>query len=161
MLLRSLTTWGVLLSAIAILQNVPVAASEANLKIPDLGNVHFDIQGTSVSGLGLMYAGIVICLLGMVFGWIQYIQTKRLEVHRSMQEVSNLIWETCKTYLFQQGKFLAVLWILIAACIGYYFFFLQKMPAGSVLLILLSSVLGILGSYGVAWFGIRINTTAN
>jgi K(+)-stimulated pyrophosphate-energized sodium pump len=161
MLLRSFSTWGVLLIAFTILQSASVLASEADLKIPDLGQVHFDLNGTSVSGKALMYGGILICLLGMAFGWLQYVQTKALEVHRSMQEVSNLIWETCKTYLFQQGKFLAVLWVLIAGCIGYYFFFLQKLPFGSVILILLSSILGILGSYGVAWFGIRINTTAN
>src|SRR3954466_2711864 len=78
-----------------------------------------------------------------------------------MQSVSNIIWETCKTYLFQQGKFLAVLWVLIAACIGYYFLVLQQVPFGNVVLILLASILGMLGSYGVAWFGIRINTVAN
>jgi K(+)-stimulated pyrophosphate-energized sodium pump len=131
------------------------------LKIPDMGAVSFNVQGSSVSGMSLMYGGIVVCLLGMIFGWVQYLQTKRLEVHRSMREVSNLIWETCKTYLFQQGKFLAVLWLLIAACIAYYFFGLQKLPIGNVFMILLCSILGILGSYGVAWFGIRINTTAN
>ena len=78
-----------------------------------------------------------------------------------MSSVSNMIWETCKTYLLQQGKFLVLLWALIAACIVYYFYFLQAKSIGAVLVILASSVLGILGSYGVAWFGIRINTYAN
>src|SRR5687768_3227838 len=142
MLLRSLTTWGVLLIAFSIFQSSTLLASEADLKIPDMGEVRFDVQGNSVSGLSFMYAGIVVCLLGMVFGWVQYIQTKRLDAHRSMQEVSNLIWETCKTYLFQQGKFLAVLWLLIAACIAYYFLILQKLPVGSVVMILLCSILG-------------------
>jgi K(+)-stimulated pyrophosphate-energized sodium pump len=161
MLPRSARAWSALIIVFASLLSPSLLASEADLRIPDMGEVRFDVQGTSVSGLSLMYAGIVVCLLGMLFGWVQYLQTKRLEVHQSMREVSNLIWETCKTYLFQQGKFLAILWLLIAACIAYYFFGLQKLPLGNVSMILLSSILGILGSYGVAWFGIRINTTAN
>jgi K(+)-stimulated pyrophosphate-energized sodium pump len=92
---------------------------------------------------------------------MQYKQTRALPVHKSMGDVSNIIWETCKTYLFQQGKFLAALWILIAVCMIYYFKGLQDKPLGAVLVILASSIVGILGSYGVAWFGIRINTTAN
>jgi K(+)-stimulated pyrophosphate-energized sodium pump len=106
---------------------------------------------------------LVICLVGAAFGVVQYKQTKALPVHDSMSKVSNTIWETCKTYLFNQGKFLAILWLLIAACMIYYFGVLQResnSPA-NVLVILLASVLGILGSYGVAWFGIRINTVAN
>src|SRR5436189_2808027 len=97
----------------------------------------------------------------MLFGWIQYGQTKALPVHRTMAEVSNIIWETCKTYVLQQGKFLAVLWALIAACMFYYFKFLSNNSFPNVVVILLCSILGILGSYGVAWFGIRINTVAN
>jgi K(+)-stimulated pyrophosphate-energized sodium pump len=100
-------------------------------------------------------------VLGVAFGLMQYAQTNALEVHSSMRTVSNIIWETCKTYLFQQGKFLAVLWVLIAACIGYYFLGLQHETFAHVIIILLASILGILGSYGVAWFGIRINTQAN
>src|SRR5205807_9731669 len=92
---------------------------------------------------------------------VQYKQTKALPVHESMARVSNTIWETCKTYLFTQGKFLMILWLLIAACMVYYFLGLQHEAFGKVILILLCSILGILGSYGVAWFGIRINTTAN
>ena len=136
-------------------------ASEANIKIPDLGQVRFDLFGQSVSGLAILYAGIVICALGAAFGLLQYSQTKKLQVHSRMAEVSNLIWETCKTYLAQQGKFLAILWLLIAVCMGYYFLGLQHESVGNVIIILLSSILGILGSYGVAWFGIRINTVAN
>ncbi|HYD83698.1 MAG TPA: sodium/proton-translocating pyrophosphatase, partial [Opitutus sp.] len=135
-------------------------ASEANIQIPDLTQVSFDGLG-GTSGLTLMYAGLALCLLGGIFGMIQYWQTKALPVHASMAKVSHTIWETCKTYLFTQGKFLAILWLLIAACIFYYFSVLQHNSLGHVLVILLASILGILGSYGVAWFGIRINTVAN
>ena len=135
-------------------------ASEADINIPDLSKVSFDGLG-GMSGMTLMYLGIAICGAGAVFGIFQYLQTKALPVHVSMGNVSNTIWETCKTYLFTQGRFLAILWFLIAACMVYYFGFLSKMSAGHVVVILLASVLGILGSYGVAWFGIRINTVAN
>ncbi|MDZ4164059.1 MAG: sodium-translocating pyrophosphatase [Smithellaceae bacterium] len=136
-------------------------AGEADIKIPDLTNISFQIFGAAVSGLTLLYWGLVICTVGMVFGVIQYQQTKNLPAHESMLNVSNTIWETCKTYLFQQGKFLLGLWVLIAICIIYYFAGLQSKPAESVLIILFCSIMGILGSYGVAWFGIRINTVAN
>lgn len=135
-------------------------AGEADIKIPDLSQVSFDALG-GVSGVTLMYLGIVICAIGAAFGLIQYRQTKALPVHSSMGSVSNTIWETCKTYLFTQGKFLAILWVLIGACMIYYFGVLSHMGAGHVVVILLASILGILGSYGVAWFGIRINTVAN
>ncbi len=135
-------------------------AGEADIKIPDLSQVSFDALG-GVSGVTLMYLGIVICAIGAAFGLVQYRQTKALPVHSSMGSVSNTIWETCKTYLFTQGKFLAILWVLIGACMIYYFGVLSHMGAGHVVVILLASILGILGSYGVAWFGIRINTVAN
>src|SRR5262249_48382196 len=135
-------------------------ASEADIHIPDLSQVKFQGLG-GVSGITLMYAGLLICGICLVFGFIQYKQTQALPVHQSMGNVSNTIWETCKTYLFQQGKFLLILWVLIAVCMVYYFKGLQSEGFGKVLLILACSVLGILGSYGVAWFGIRINTTAN
>ncbi len=155
-------TWkkvGVLAAALAA--SAPLAlAGEADIKIPDLSTVSFDGLG-GMSGLTLMYLGIVICAIGAAFGLVQYWQTKALPVHASMAAVSHTIWETCKTYLFTQGKFLAILWTLIAACMIYYFGFLSHMGAGHVVVILLASVLGILGSYGVAWFGIRINTVAN
>ncbi|MBI4661245.1 MAG: sodium-translocating pyrophosphatase [Verrucomicrobia bacterium] len=134
--------------------------SEADINIPDLGQVKFDGLG-GVSGLTLMYLGLLMCGIGAVFGLVQYQQTKALPVHETMRNVSNIIWETCKTYLIQQGKFLVILWVLIAACIGYYFMGLQHNSFGHVLVILFCSILGILGSYGVAWFGIRINTVSN
>src|SRR6185437_4827500 len=135
-------------------------ASDADINIPDLTTVKFSGLG-GVSGISLMYFGIVMCAIGAVFGLWQYVQTKALPVHESMANVSNTIWETCKTYLFQQGKFLAILWVLIAVCIFFYFNVLEHKGIGDVIVILLASILGILGSYGVAWFGIRINTTAN
>jgi len=135
-------------------------ASDADINIPDLTGVKFSGLG-NVSGTALMYFGIIMCAIGAIFGLIQYVQTKALPVHESMANVSNTIWETCKTYLFQQGKFLAILWVLIAICIFFYFNVLEHKALGDVIVILLASILGILGSYGVAWFGIRINTTAN
>ncbi len=134
-------------------------AGEADIKLPDLTQISF--MGGTLGGLTILNLGLVICAIGMVFGWRQYIQTKNLPAHQSMLDVSNTIWETCKTYLFQQGKFLAGLWVLIAICIVYYFMGLQGNTIGAVLMILFCSVMGILGSYGVAWFGIRINTVAN
>jgi K(+)-stimulated pyrophosphate-energized sodium pump len=102
-----------------------------------------------------------VCGVGAAFGLWEYFRTRALPVHRCMAEVSHIIWETCKTYLLQQGKFLAGLWLLIAACMIYYFLVLQDKPFGKVLIVLACSIFGILGSYGVAWFGIRINTLAN
>ena len=149
------------LGAAGIVLTLPSAlhASEADIKIPDLRTVSF-FDG-SVTGMNVLMIGLVVCMLGVVYGWMQYLQTKNLQVHKSMADVSQIIWETCKTYLWQQGKFLAVLWLLIAACMIYYFGVLSHNSAGHVVIILLASVLGILGSYGVAWFGIRINTVAN
>src|SRR5947209_16711226 len=135
-------------------------ASEADIKIPPLTMVKFEGLG-GMSGAALMYLGLVICAIGAVFGLVQYKQTRALPVHDSMRNVSDIIWETCKTYLWTQGKFLAILWLLIAACMIYYFKVLQANTVGHVVVILLASILGILGSYGVAWFGIRINTQAN
>jgi K(+)-stimulated pyrophosphate-energized sodium pump len=138
---------------------VPAFASEADIRIPDLTSVTF--FGGSLTGTGILMIGLAVCVVATIYGWTQYLQTKRLPVHASMSAVSQIIWETCKTYLFQQGKFLAALWVLIAACMVYYFGTLSHMSALHVVAILLASVLGILGSYGVAWFGIRINTVAN
>ncbi len=132
-------------------------ASEADIKIPDLSTAKFG----NTSGMLLLYIGLVVCLIGAGFGLVQYVQTKNLPVHERMRSVSAIIWETCKTYLLQQGKFLAVLWFLVALCMAYYFLVLQEETVGNLLVILACSVLGILGSYGVAWFGIRINTVAN
>jgi len=135
-------------------------AGEAELKLPSLNNVTFSALG-GINGFNLMLIGIGVCAIGLVFGLFQYHVTKNLPVHDSMRNVSNIIWETCKSYLIQQGKFLAILWTLIGICIVYYFMVLQNMGVGKVFVILMASVLGILGSYGVAWFGMRINTQAN
>jgi len=150
---------GVLLTT--FLASLPAFAGEADINLPDLGKVSFQLFGSTVTGYALMYFGIVVCALGTLYGWVQYQQTKALQVHQSMHEVSDIIWHTCKAYLFQQGKFLSILWVLIAACIFYYFKVLQHKGIVDVVVILLASILGILGSYGVAWFGIRINTVAN
>jgi K(+)-stimulated pyrophosphate-energized sodium pump len=143
----------------ALLGLCPLHASEADIKLPDLDTVSF--LGGSITGTQLMYIGIVICLVGLGFSFFQYAHTCKAPVHESMSNVSNIIWETCKSYLAQQGKFLAILWVLIGTSIVYYFLVLSHMPVFSVFMILCASVLGILGSYGVAWFGMRINTRAN
>ncbi|MDA1106468.1 MAG: sodium-translocating pyrophosphatase [Planctomycetota bacterium] len=132
-------------------------AGEADLQLPEVGKI--DIGGTT--GATLMYVGLAITVLGSLFGLVQYKQTVALPAHKSMLGVSNIIWETCKSYLTQQGKYLGVLWILIAGAIIFYFGYLEHKIARDVIVILAASVLGILGSYGVAWFGIRINTQAN
>jgi K(+)-stimulated pyrophosphate-energized sodium pump len=114
-----------------------------------------------MAGTTLLGAGMVVAVLGAIFGLIEFMKIKKLPAHQSMLDVSALIYETCKTYLLQQGKLLVVLEAFIGACIFYYFLVLQHMELPRVLLILLWSILGILGSFGVAWFGIRINTYAN
>jgi len=126
-------------------------ASEANLKIPDL----------SPGQNSLLLMGIAVCVLGMLFGFYQFTKVKKLAAHQTMLDVAETIYETCKTYLIQQGKFLAVLFVFIGICIAFYFGFLQQMRIGSVLFILMWTVIGILGSYSVAWYGIRMNTLAN
>jgi K(+)-stimulated pyrophosphate-energized sodium pump len=157
--MKKLWFWGAVL--LAILGSPTFSfASEADIHIPPLDTVRFAGLG-GVSGVALMYLGLGLCVIGAIFGAVQYKQTKALPVHTSMGNVSNTIWETCKTYLFTQGKFLAILWLLIAACMVYYFMFLQHNSFGHVVVILLASILGMLGSYGVAWFGIRINTVSN
>ncbi|MCX7050035.1 MAG: sodium/proton-translocating pyrophosphatase, partial [Candidatus Sumerlaeota bacterium] len=155
--------WLTALGAMAwlALSGAAAFAGEADINLPDLTKVTFNIFGSQVGGLHLLYGGLVVCAIGAIFGLIQYSQIKNLPVHESMGAVSETIWETCKTYLFQQGKFLAMLWVLIGACIIFYFGKLQAKSFGDVLLILVCSIVGILGSYGVAWFGIRINTKAN
>jgi len=133
------------------------AAGEANLTLPDFSQVQF----LGISGHSLLMVGILFCVFGLLFGLAIYSHLKNLPVHRAMAEVSQLIWETCKTYLIQQGKFLSLLWVFIAAIIVLYFGVLLKYEALRVAVILLFSVVGICGSYGVAWFGIRVNTFAN
>src|SRR5688572_28383143 len=161
LMLRVKTLIRPFLVLILALQTLTLRAGEADIKIPDLQGVTFQVGGTTIGGLTLLYAGLAVCILGALFGLVQYKQTKNLPVHESMRNVSVIIWETCKTYLQQQGKFLSVLWVLIALCMLYYFAGLSHMGGGQVLIILGCSILGILGSYGVAWFGIRINTQAN
>ena len=131
---------------------------EANLKLPDLSSVTF-LGGTS--GKSLLMWGLLICVLGLLFGLLIYTQLKKLPVHQSMREISELIYETCKTYLITQGKFIFVLWAFIAITIALYFGVLLHFELARVAIILFFSVVGILGSYGVAWFGIRVNTFAN
>ena len=152
---------GAFFGLMAIGFGVTALGGEADIKLPDLGDVVFNILDAPVSGLLLLYCGLAVCAIGLIFGLIQYFQTRAMPVHECMRSVSQTIWETCKTYLFQQGKFLAILWLLIGACMWYYFGALQRKGVFEIIVILLASILGILGSYGVAWFGIRINTQAN
>ncbi len=127
------------------------AASEANLKIPSLSQEQNNL---------LLY-GIVVCMLGMLFGLYQFMKVKRIKSHQCMLDVANTIYETCKIYLIQQGKLLGILFAFIGVCIAFYYGFLQKTPLSGVLIILAWAILGILGSYSVAWYGIRMNTLAN
>ena len=136
-----------------MLCSMPAMASEADLVVPSFASHQ--------ASYNLLLAGILISALGIVIGIIQYFNVKRIKAHQSMLAVGNLIFETCKTYLIQQGKFLVLLEVLIAICIGFYFGVLQNLDAKGVLIILAWSVIGILGSYGVAWYGIRMNTLAN
>src|SRR2546425_12592597 len=133
------------------------AGGEGNLKIPDLALVSFG----GMNGRVLLQWGLLVCLLGFGFGLVIYQQLKNLPVHQSMREISELIYETCKTYLVTQGKFLLVLWIFIAVIVTFYFGVLQHFTSQQVAIILFFSLVGIGGSYGVAWFGMRINTFAN
>jgi K(+)-stimulated pyrophosphate-energized sodium pump len=135
------------------------AGGEASLKLPDLSQVSF-FNG-AIDGHKLLLIGIVFCLFGLVFGMAIYMRLKNLPVHRAMREISELIYETCKTYLVTQGKFILLLWVFIAVIILLYFGALQHMEAMRVVIILAFSLVGIAGSYGVAWFGIRVNTFAN
>jgi K(+)-stimulated pyrophosphate-energized sodium pump len=130
---------------------------EANLKLPDLSSVTF----LGIDGHRLLLFGILFCVFGLAFGMTIYTKLKNLPVHRSMREISDLIYETCKTYLVTQGKFLLLLEAFIAVVIVLYFGVLLHYETVRVVIILLFSVLGIAGSFGVAWFGIRVNTFAN
>ncbi|MDO8478480.1 MAG: sodium-translocating pyrophosphatase [Candidatus Rokubacteria bacterium] len=130
---------------------------EANLKIPDLSQVSFG----GMTGRSLLQWGLLVCLLGLGFGMVIFKQLRVLPVHQSMLEISELIYETCKTYLIQQGKFLMILWVFIAIIVTFYFGVLQHFTGQQVSIILFFSLVGIGGSYGVAWFGMRINTFAN
>ena len=146
-----------LIAAPALAQAPHPAGGEANLRIPDLGQVHIG----GVNGRTLLSLGLGVCVLGLVFGLVIFTQLKNLPVHASMREISELIYETCKTYLITQGKFILILEVFIGIIIVLYFGFLLHFEATRVLIILLFSLIGIAGSYCVAWFGIRVNTFAN
>ena len=148
-----------LLASAAFAQPPGEVGGEANLKLPDLSSVSF--LNNAIDGHKLLLIGILFCIFGLGFGLVIYTRLKNLPVHRAMREISELIYETCKTYLVTQGKFLLLLWIFIAVIILLYFGVLLKFEAVRVAIILLFSVIGIAGSYGVAWFGIRVNTFAN
>src|SRR6202142_909110 len=133
------------------------AGGEAGLKLPDLASVSF----LGIDGHRLLMIGLLFCVFGLGFGMAIFMRLKNLPVHRSMREISELIYETCKTYLITQGKFLMLLWAFIAAVIVLYFGVLRHFEIPRVVIILVFSLVGIAGSYGVAWFGIRVNTFAN
>jgi K(+)-stimulated pyrophosphate-energized sodium pump len=147
------------------------AQSEANLVLPDLGDP--DILFAGMTGQTLLSLGLIVCAAGLLFGLMTYLQLQRMPVHRSMREVSELIYETCKAYLLQQGRFLMLLWLFIGVIVAIYFGRLavhqdpvtgvveHGMPLSRVFVILLFSLIGMAGSYAVAWFGIRVNTFAN
>jgi len=148
------------LSAVAAMaQPSEAAGGEASLKLPDLTQVSF--LPWHINGHNLLLVGILFCLFGYAFGMWIYMRLKNLPVHRAMREISELIYETCKTYLLTQGKFILLLWAFIAVIILLYFGVLQHMEVPRVAIILGFSLVGIAGSYGVAWFGIRVNTFAN
>ena len=143
----------------AVQEPVHHISSEASLVLPDLNGVKFFFN--LIGGRDLLWFGLVVSFAGIVFGLIASAQLKRLPVHSSMLEVSELIYATCKTYLLTQGKFLFTLWLFIGAVIVVFFKFVEGLENSKVATILVFSVIGILGSYGVAWFGIRVNTFAN
>jgi K(+)-stimulated pyrophosphate-energized sodium pump len=133
------------------------ARTEANLVLPDLSAVTF----MGVNGQKLLLFGLIVCVLGLLFGFVIYVQLKNQEVHRSMREISELIYETCKTYLQTQGKFILLLEVFIGVIMIFYFGVLRHYGALRTTIIIIFSLIGIAGSYGVAWFGIRVNTFAN
>ncbi|HZK77745.1 MAG TPA: sodium-translocating pyrophosphatase [Gemmatimonadaceae bacterium] len=140
-----------------LLQATQRPGGEANLVVPDLSSVSF----LGMPGSRLLMLGLIVCALGLLFGLVIYNQLKKMPVHKSMLEISELIYETCKTYLITQGKFILILEIFIGFIILLYFGFLLKFEPVKVAIILGFSLIGIGGSYGVAWFGIRVNTFAN
>src|SRR5437667_1141461 len=134
---------------------------EANLVVPDLSTVRF----RGWNGRTLLMGGLAVCALGLLFGLMTFTELRNMPVHASMLDVSELIYETCKTYLITQGKFILVLWTFIAVIMTAYYGWLNPVPgkpiAVTLPIILTFSLIGIAGSYGVAWFGIRVNTFAN
>lgn len=155
--LKSIVNRIVLLTAIMIGIAPQAFGSEADIVVPDLGIQSF----FGMSGYTLLMIGIVVCFLGMLFGWFAFARLKGLPVHKSMAEISELIYETCKTYLLTQGRFILILWAFIAVIMVVYFGWLRPVGAANLVIIILFSLVGIAGSYVVAWFGIRINTFAN
>src|SRR5262245_35697919 len=147
---------GGLAALVTLLVASSTFASEKDLILPDLASVQF----LGMPGNQLLMAGLVVCFLGLVFGLVIFNQLKNLPVHQSMREISELIYETCKTYLITQGKFILMLEALIGVIMIVYFGVLEKNPANQVVIILLFRLIGLAGSYGVAWFGIRVNTFA-
>ena len=135
----------------------PAWAGEADLIVPNLASVSF----LGVDGKTLLLYGIIICVFGFLFGLVQFVSIMKMPVHKAMKDISELIYETCKTYLITQGKFLLVLEILVGLVMIAYFGWLRHMEFAKVAMILICSLIGIAGSYGVAWFGMRINTMAN
>jgi K(+)-stimulated pyrophosphate-energized sodium pump len=156
--LRRLPILG-LMALFAILTAVPASASEADLVLPNLSNP--DVTFFGMTGHNLLLGGLFVCVLGLLFGMVMYTQLKNMPVHRSMREISELIFETCKTYLTTQGKFILLLELFIGIVMFIYFYTLRGYDIGKVITILIFSLIGIAGSYGVAWFGIRVNTFAN
>jgi len=153
---------GAAASSAVVLLPAAARASEANIKLPSLSAPAF--FGGTTSGAAILAWGLLVAALGLAFGFWQSVQIRRRPVHRTMLEISELIYSTCQQYLITQGRFILILWTFIAAVIGVYFGWLVEDPdmtAGRVLIILLFSLVGIAGSYGVAWFGIRVNTYAN
>ena len=134
---------------------------EVNIVLPDLTNTDVKAEFFGQSGHDLLLFGLIVCVLGLGFGLLIYTQLRNMAVHKSMLEISELIYTTCKAYLFRQGKFLLVLWGFVAAAMTAYFLLLVGVSVPDMAIILLFSLVGIAGSYGVAWFGIRVNTFAN
>src|SRR5438094_3648826 len=145
------------LTTCAFGQSSSEVGGEANLKLPDLSQVNF----LGMDGHRLLLIGILFCVFGLGFGLVIYTRLKNLPVHPAMREVSELIYETCKTYLITQGKFILILEVFIGVIMVFYFGVLERLEPLRVVIILAFSLIGIGGSYGVAWFGIRVNTFAN
>src|SRR6476620_3582531 len=159
-LVKKLTSGAIALLTLLALARTSFAAEgvdESSLRLPDFSTVQF----LGISGRLLLMSGLGVCALGLIFGLVIFNQLKNMAVHKSMLEISELIYETCKTYLITQGKFILILEIFIGTVIALYFGVLQHFSLTKVAIILLFSLVGIAGSYVVAWFGIRINTFAN
>jgi K(+)-stimulated pyrophosphate-energized sodium pump len=137
------------------------AAGDADIQLPAPTDAAFNVFGLSLSGSSILLGGLVMCVCGALYGVNELRRLRNLPAHQSMLDVSSLIYSTCKTYLFQQAKLLLMLEVLIGGTMVFYFGYLQKMPASSVVLILFWSLVGMAGSLGVAWFGILINNVAN